>query len=155
MVEKRVLFVCVSWDTSDIKIIQFDCQVLNRAAARANIGFIKTLYSLVPTHLILSFSIQHLEARQPHARLRVHVDVHAVTGPEPQKLLHPAHLAAEAAGLPSITASTHRKNGPHLALCVTLQAHTPRQISPTPAASSVSKRKVWTLCVVSCRAVFL
>lgn len=78
----------------------------------------------VVPHLALSLSVQHLEARQPHAGLRVHVDVHAVTRPEPQQLLHPAHPAAEAAGLPSITSYAHRQNGPHLPLGVTLRAHT-------------------------------
>lgn len=92
---------------------------------------IETLCSFVPAHLVLSISVQQLEARQPHAGLRVCVDVHTLTRPEPQQLLHPAHPAAEAVG-PSITASTHRKNGPHLLLAVTLKAHAPHQISPTP-----------------------
>lgn len=86
---------------------------------------IETLCSFVPAHLVLSISVQQLEARQPHAGLRVCVDVHTLTRPEPQQLLHPAHPAAEAAGLPSITASTHRKNGSHLLLGVTLKAHAP------------------------------
>lgn len=93
------------------------------------------------THLALCVGVQQLETPQPHTRLRVHVDVHALTGPQPQQLLHPAHPAGEAAGLPSLTASAHCQDGPHLPLCVTLQAHTPRQISPTPAASSVQGRR--------------
>lgn len=84
----------------------------------------ETQCQFAKTHLTLSISVQQLEAPQPHAGLHVHVDVHAVTWPEPQQLPHPAHSAAEAAGHPSIAASTHRKSGPHLTLCVTLQAHT-------------------------------
>lgn len=84
----------------------------------------ETLYSFVKTHLTLSISVQQLEALQPHTGLRVHVDVHAMTWPEPQQIPHPAHSAAEAAGHPSIAASTHRKSGPHLTLRVTLRAHT-------------------------------
>lgn len=72
----------------------------------------------VHTHFILLVRVQELEAPQPHAGLRVHVDTHTVTRPEPQQLLHPAHPAAEAAGFPSIAASAHRKNGPHLPLCL-------------------------------------
>lgn len=91
----------------------------------------ETLCRCVPAHLVMSINVQQLEARQPHTGLRVHVDVRPLTLPEPQQLLHPAHPAAEAAGLPSSSASTHRKNGPHLLLGVTLKAHTPPPISPT------------------------
>jgi len=96
------------------------------------------------SYLIRSISVQHLEAPQPHAGLRVHVDAHAVTRPEPQEPLHPAHPAAEAAGFPSIPSSTHRKNGPHLPLCVrhATGPRTPHRVSPTPAASSVRGRRM-------------
>lgn len=92
---------------------------------------------MIIIHLALHISVQQLETRQPHAGLRVHVDVHGLTPSEPQQFLHPVRPAAEAAGPPSIAASAHRKSGPHLPLCVTLQAHAPPQCSPTPAVSSV------------------
>lgn len=63
--------------------------------------------------------MQQLEAPEPHAGLRVHVDALALSGLQP---LHPPHPAAEAVGLPVLIASSssssaHRKNGPHLWLC--------------------------------------
>lgn len=82
-------------------------------------------------HLTLSVSVQQLEAPQPHAGLRVRVDVGALTRPE--QLPHAAHAAAEAAGLPS----AHGKSGPHLG---------PRAVVTGPRAASDASHTCCLVC---------
>lgn len=102
------------------------------------------VWSLTAAHLALPGRVQQLEACQPYARLRVHVDFHSARCCKPEQPLHLAHPTTEATGLPDTSTSTHSEDSPHLLLCVTLQAHAPRQSTPTPAASSV--RVKITLC---------
>lgn len=123
---------CVSWPWLSLRIQQ---GFVNKSTSCDQ----AVLSSLPVAHLTRPSSVQQLEARQPHARLRVHVDLHSVRWFKQEQSLHLAHPTTEAAGLPSTSTctSTHSEGSPHLVLCVTLQAYAPRQSTPTPAGSSV------------------
>lgn len=121
---------CVSWPWLSLRIQQ---GFVNKSTSCDQ----AVLLSLPVAHLTRSSSVQQLEACQPHARLRVHVDLHSVRWFKQEQSLHLAHPTTEAAGLPSTSTSTHSEGSPHLVLCVTLQAYVPRQSTPTPTGSSV------------------